>query len=246
MPPPVTDDTSDASDAEPVTTRRAAAAEENLFVGLDDEREEGEDDDMLDVVSNDAKGDEQEDEDEDLDEDEYIVEKILGHTLEADGTLKFKVKWEGYEKKSDQTWEEEDNLRENAAGVLDDYLETVGGRESIMEEAQGALKNKKRGRSAAATAANGSKRRRNEDHPASTTPPAKDHKRAWKPPQGSWEDDVETIDACHDENSGKLVVYLTWKDGHKTQHDTKMIYSRCPQKMLQFYERHVKIVSTGE
>ncbi|KAI1204041.1 heterochromatin protein one [Nemania serpens] len=244
MPPAISDDeTSDVGEIEvPIAPKRAAAA---AALQLDDD-----DNEMLDVFGDDEAKDEQdkdevedEDEDEDLEEDEFIVEKILAHMVEPDGTLKYKVKWEGYEKKSDQTWEEEDNLRENAAVVLEAYLESVGGRETIIGEAQTALKTKKRGRPSAGTPVNGTKRRRNDGHPASATPPAS--ARAWKPPQGSWEDHVESIDACHDENTGKLIVYLTWKDGQKTQHDTKVIYSRCPQKMLQFYERHVKIVATG-
>ncbi|KAI1748595.1 heterochromatin protein one [Xylaria castorea] len=246
------DDASDVGDIDvPITattTKRAAATIElTPAVSHDDD----DDNEMLDVVGDDgAKGDQDEEneegedgDDEELDEDEYIVEKILAHVLEADGSLKYKVKWEGYEKKADQTWEEEANLRANAAGVLDEYLEGVGGRDKILEEAQTALKTKKRGRPSTGTPTNGIKRRRNDGHPASATPPAST--RAWKPPQGSWEDDVESIDACHDENTGKLTVYLTWKDGQKTQHDTKVIYSRCPQKMLQFYERHVKIVPTA-
>jgi chromobox protein 1 len=41
----------------------------------------------------------------------YVVEKILSHRWEkATGELKFEVKWEGYEKKSDRTWEPEENL----------------------------------------------------------------------------------------------------------------------------------------
>ncbi|KAJ8117196.1 hypothetical protein ONZ43_g4267 [Nemania bipapillata] len=250
MPPAISDDeASDAGEIDvPIATKRATATTTSTsVVGLVN-NDDDDDNEMLDVLGDDAKGDDDDegDDDEDLEEDEYIVEKILGHVLEADtveGTLKYKVKWEGYEKKSDQTWEEEDNLRENAAGVLDEYLESVGGRETILEEAQTALKTKKRGRPSTGTPANGAKRRRNDSHPASETPPAS--ARAWKPPQGSWEDHVESIDACHDENTGKLIVYLTWKDGQKTQHDTKVIYSRCPQKMLQFYERHVKIVATG-
>ncbi|KAI1124730.1 heterochromatin protein one [Nemania abortiva] len=241
MPPAISDDeTSDLGEIDiPIATKRAAAAAASPGNHDDNDNE------MLDVLGNGVKDDEDDepDEDEELEEDEYIVEKILGHVLEADGTLKYKVKWEGYEKKADQTWEEESNLRENAAGVLDEYLESVGGRDTILEEAQTALKTKKRGRPSTGIPANGAKRRRNDSHPASATPPAS--ARAWKPPQGSWEDHVESIDACHDENTGKLIVYLTWKDGQKTQHDTKVIYSRCPQKMLQFYERHVKIVSTG-
>lgn len=119
--------------------------------------------------------------------------------------------------------------RQNAAGVLDEYLASVGGRDTILEEGNTAMKTKKRGRPSSGTPVNGTKRRRNESHPASASPPAS--ARAWKPPQGSWEDAVESIDACHDENTGKLIVYLTWKTGHKTQHDTKVIYARCPQKV---------------
>ncbi|KAI0142689.1 heterochromatin protein one [Xylariaceae sp. FL1272] len=249
MPPAISDDeASDAGDTLlPVTaSNRAKSASKD--------RDASDDDEMLDVVGNgtnhkgpaDDDDDDNEGEEEDLEEDEFIVEKIISHSIEANGELKFKVKWEGYEKKADQTWEDEDNLKENATQVLNEYLESVGGRDKIMDEGLAALKTKKRGRPSAGTAANGAKRRRNDDHPASSTPPASSA-RAWKPPGGSWEEDVESIDACHDENSGKLIVYLTWKNGQKTQHETKVIYQRCPQKMLQFYERHVKVVmAAGE
>lgn len=245
MPPAISDD--ESSDLGDVGTalankRDAAATAHNGTSDVKPEDGNNDDKEMLDVVGDDEV--EGEPDDEDLDEDEYIVEKILAHVLDADGTLRFQVKWEGYEKKSDLTWEDEDNLRENAAVVLDEYLESVGGREKMVEEARAGLKTKKRGRPSAGAPANGTKRRRNESHPASETPPAST--RAWKPPTGSWEDAVESIDACHDENTGKLIVYLTWKGGQKTQHDTKVIYARCPQKMLQFYERHVKIVSSGD
>ncbi|GAO13334.1 hypothetical protein UVI_02013470 [Ustilaginoidea virens] len=72
-------------------------------------------------------------EDEDLEEDEYanetalffpicngakrltrgfrfIVEAIKSHMVDEDGSLKFQVKWEGYESKKDMTWEPEENL----------------------------------------------------------------------------------------------------------------------------------------
>ncbi|KAI1175198.1 heterochromatin protein one [Nemania sp. FL0916] len=239
MPPAISDD--EASDSGNIDVPLVKKPAGMAVANFDDDEEDNE---MLDVVEKDDPDEEgDEDEEEGLEEDEYVVEKILAHRIEPDGSIKYKVKWEGYEKKSDQTWEDEDNLRENAAGVLEEYLEAIGGRESILQENQAALSTKKRGRPSTGTPANGAKRRRNGSHPASATPPGST--RAWKPPQGSWEDHVESIDACHDENTGKLIVYLTWKDGQKTQHDTKVIYSRCPQKMLQFYERHVKIVATG-
>ncbi|KAI1502104.1 heterochromatin protein one [Biscogniauxia marginata] len=247
MPPAISDDEkSDIGDFDlgvPTPARRA----KNTSVSVKEDTVD-EDDDMPDAVKGDVgNGDDkdgEEEEDENLDEDEFIVEKIIAHVVEPDGVVKYKVKWEGYDKKSDQTWEDEENLKLNATEVLGEYLTSVGGRDKIIEDAKTALKTKKRGRPAAGSAAgtptNGTKRRRNESHPASATPPAST--RAWKPPVGSWEDEVESIDACHDENTGKLIVYLTWKNGRKTQHDTKVIYQRCPQKMLQFYERHVKIV----
>jgi chromobox protein 1 len=53
----------------------------------------------------------------------------------------------------------------------------------------------------------------------------------WSPPSGSWEDEIEKIDACEDDN-GKLIVYLIWKNGQKTNHETQIIYEKCPQKVL--------------
>ncbi|KAK7935495.1 hypothetical protein PG985_000990 [Apiospora marii] len=195
-------------------------------------------------------GDENDDDDDDdeIGEDEFVVEKIVGHEVLPNGNIKYKVKWEGWEKKADQTWEDEDNLKDNASLVLREYLESVGGREKILDETEAAATQKsakKRGRPAGSsgTPANG-KRTKRGSHPASQTPPASVSSKEWKPPAGSWEDEVAYVDACHDENTGKLLVYLTWKNGHKTQHDLKVVYSRCPQQMLKFYERHVKIVKT--
>jgi chromobox protein 1 len=53
----------------------------------------------------------------------------------------------------------------------------------------------------------------------------------WSPPSGSWEDEIEMIDACEEDDNGKLIVYLIWKNGQKTKHDTKIIYKKCPQKV---------------
>ncbi|KAI1077905.1 hypothetical protein F5B20DRAFT_549707 [Whalleya microplaca] len=247
MPPAISDDeNSDVGEVTvPVLSKRANKTAAKYKEENGDE-DGAEDEEMLDAVKGDLEdGDAEEGDDDDLEEDEFIVEKIITHAIEPDGTIKYKVKWEGYDKKSDQTWEDEDNLKENASDVLEEYLASKGGRDQIVEDSKGALKNKKRGRPASGTPTNGTKRRRGDDsHPASATPPASG--RSWKPPVGSWEEAVESIDACHDENTGKLIVYLTWKNGHKTQHDTKVIYQRCPQKMLQFYERHVKIVMSAD
>lgn len=107
-----------------------------------------------------------------------------------------------------------------------------GGRDQIIEDTQQAAKTKKRGRKSTGEASN--KRSRRNGHPADTTPPATAVKAgAWQPPAGSWEDHIESIDAAEDGNSGKLVVFLNWKNGKKTKHSTDVIYRRCPQKVCE-------------
>ena len=54
---------------------------------------------------------------------------------------------------------------------------------------------------------------------------------AWKPPAGSWEDHIAQLDAGEDEEYGKLMVYLTRKNGHKTQYESSVIYQRWPLKV---------------
>ncbi|KAK0629076.1 hypothetical protein B0T17DRAFT_633431 [Bombardia bombarda] len=211
---------------------------------LDDDDEE-----LVNQVNGDIAAEaEDEDDDDDDDDDgseeveEYIVEKIISHknTKTQDGPL-FKVKWEGYDSPSDETWEPEANLIENASVILEEYLESVSGRENLVQSSRKAPQGKKRGRpSTGAGTPTAGKRAKRSGEESNTPLSAKSV--TWKPPAGSWEDHIAQLDACEDEETGKLMVYLTWKNGHKTQHETNVIYSRCPQKMLQFYERHVRII----
>ncbi|KZZ91360.1 heterochromatin protein one [Moelleriella libera RCEF 2490] len=243
MPPALSDD--DSSDPEPQVSsarpsRRSRSATNDA--ATDDEP----------VVQNhDESGDEEDDlgseGDDDLEEDVYIVEAIKNHMVDEDGSLKFQVKWEGWESKKDLTWEPEANLEESAQDILNDYYERLGGRQSIFEQTEKAARGKKRGRGGSNAGAGPSKRaRKNGTHPAETTPPASSSTKSWAPPAGSWEEEIEAIDACEDEGGKKLVVYLDWKNGHKTRHDTSVVYKKCPQKMLEYYERHIKIVKGGD
>jgi hypothetical protein len=122
--------------------------------------------------------------------------------------------------------------RESASEILEEYFAKIGGREKIFEQTEKASKTKKRRRTTngtPSTTSTAKRSRRSAAHPADTTPPATAKK--WSPPAGSWEDEIETIDACEEEGSGKLVVYLIWKNGNKTKHDTQIIYKKCPQKV---------------
>lgn len=151
------------------------------------------------------------------------------------------------------------NYRENADEILEEYYRIIGGRDAAFVESEKAARGKKRGRQSTGAQGAGTKRsRKNSAHPGASTPPAT---KKWTPPSGSWEDDIEDIDACEEEGSGKMIVYLNWKNGQKTKHDTTVIYKKCPQKvsklashcshnsatdlppqMLQFYEKHVRYV----
>lgn len=168
----------------------------------------------------------------------YVVEKILDHMIDPEGTPRFLVKWEGYEKKSDQTWEPEETLLEGAQEILKKYYVSIGGKEKVYEDTKKALNSKKRGRKSTASAGGDAtpqqtqkRSRKNGSHPRDSEEPLTSRQAAWKPPAGSWEDHIAQLDACEDEETGKLMVYLTWKNGHKTQHETQVIYQRCPQKV---------------
>ncbi|PMD35734.1 hypothetical protein L207DRAFT_516686 [Hyaloscypha variabilis F] len=239
MPPQITDDeASDVSNASPApaTIKQEKKGKEKPKPKVVEEVEES-------LMVESEKEEDEDDDDEPVGPDEYVVESIRSHIVDEDtGELKFEVKWEGYEKASDRTWEPEENL-ETASKVLNEYLAKVGGKEAILaawqEKKATAKKGKKRGRASTGTeATNGTKRGRKNGHPKDGSPPVSASKVEWKPPSGSWEEHVTHVDACEG-NEGTVVVYLTWKTGQKTQHPLAAVYKRCPQQMLRFYESHL-------
>ena len=54
--------------------------------------------------------DEDDEDDDESEPDEYRVEKILKHDFSEDNVVLYQIKWEGYEKKADLTWEPIENL----------------------------------------------------------------------------------------------------------------------------------------
>jgi Chromo shadow domain len=91
---------------------------------------------------------------------------------------------------------------------------------------------KKRGRTTAATngsTGKGAKRVKN-DYADDLSTPRSAANADWTPPAGSWEEQIANVDVTQDED-GKLIVYLNWKNGKKTRHNTAVCYKRCPQKV---------------
>ena len=125
--------------------------------------------------------------------------------------------------------------RENASIILNDYYSKIGGRETMFQK---AAKGKKRGRPSASASASttptssaAKRSRKAEDHPASRESPP-DVQQPFKPPVGSWEDDVVDVEMFRGDD-GELRVFLTWKNGIKSQHAAQQAYVRCPQRVSQ-------------
>jgi chromobox protein 1 len=55
-----------------------------------------------------VEAEEEDDDEEDIDE--YRVEKILKHDFGEEGVVIYHIKWLGYDKKADLTWEPLENL----------------------------------------------------------------------------------------------------------------------------------------
>ncbi|TID20661.1 hypothetical protein E6O75_ATG05425 [Venturia nashicola] len=208
-------------------------------------------------VADDASADD--DDEGEAEPDEYVVEKILKHDFNEDGTLLFEVKWQGYEEISDRTWEPEENL-ETASDVLKVYFKKIGGRPANKTPAAKGKKSKKRGAEALAaatpTAKPGRKRSKLSTPPEAATATAvatsarrgkkDDIEDDWKPPHGTWENnviDIDTIEEVWDEQAGKSLryAYVMWDNGRKTRHVLSTLNQKCPQKMLHYYESHLSV-----
>lgn len=137
--------------------------------------------------------------------------------------VEYNVKWQGYEKAVDRTWEPESNL-ETAPEVLQEYWDEIGGRPEVKETKGKKRKGRKSGVESEPASAS-----------ASSTKRVK-KEREWSPPPGSWENDVDYVDTVEesvDPKSGDLTryAYLVWTNQKKTQHPLVHVYHKCPQKV---------------
>ncbi|KAJ5189413.1 Chromo domain/shadow [Penicillium cf. griseofulvum] len=148
--------------------------------------------------ADDTPEDEGDEEDEDEEEGLYVVESIRDHDWLDDGTLKLLVKWKGYDKLEDHTWEEEEGLmyvyalvelrhmlcafidkyhREGAGEIVTAYYKSIGGRPTKPEKKPAAAKPGRKRKSmgdskatppAPASAASEAKRQRRKSAPKAT------------------------------------------------------------------------------
>ena len=176
----------------------------------------------------------QEDNDEDDDDDdsdEYVVEKILSHSLDEKGTtFLYEVKWLGYPNKADRTWEPEANLMDGAMDILQSYWDSIGGQPQLKPKTPAKSK---RGRKSAAAS----------DTPKSDAPASKRAKRSKTTeevapkteelllPEGTWEDSIQLIDAIEQREDSGYDGFVLWNNGQRTHHQTSLLRQKCPLKV---------------
>jgi chromobox protein 1 len=122
--------------------------------------------------------------------------------------------------------------REGAQVILETYYDSIGGRDFIMRGGGKA----KRGRPSQGKSTPPAKRAKAERATGATTAAKADKPYVY--PSGSWEEHVRNVETLERTNEGDY-IFLAWNDGHMSKHPKAMVYKRCPQKMLQFYEAHM-------
>ncbi|KFY00682.1 hypothetical protein O988_03164 [Pseudogymnoascus sp. VKM F-3808] len=252
MPPALSESESESPEVETratpqATNARPSRASNGKTKRMSEDASDGEDVEILAVTADEKEADEDE-EDEEQEGDVYVVEAIKNHMFDEDGQIRFQVKWEGYPRPSDMTWEPEVNLS-TATEIVEEYYKSIGGREFVTDEAAKELEKvktappRKRGRAASGNAvAPKGKKGKVEKHPKNSTPPVS---MEFQPPTGSWENEPVVIEQVEENEEGVLVVHVVWKGVHRTRHETRVVYKRCPQKMLKFYENHIVFVKGG-
>jgi len=55
-----------------------------------------------------------------------------------------------------------------------------------------------------------------------------------------WENLVDRVETIEQADDDKFLVHLIWKNGTNSSHPRSEVNRKCPQKMLSFYEQHLR------
>ncbi|KAJ9086870.1 hypothetical protein DSO57_1039107 [Entomophthora muscae] len=55
-----------------------------------------------------------------------------------------------------------------------------------------------------------------------------------------WESEVVEVETVERNAKGELTIYLIWKNGCHTAHPSTLANVKCPQKIIEFYQNHLK------
>ncbi|KAJ5727284.1 hypothetical protein N7493_005104 [Penicillium malachiteum] len=238
MPPPVEDMSDEESGDVPFSTAEEDSPKDEPVEENGDESNEGDDDDDEEGV--------------------YVVEKITGHDFMDDGSLMLLVKWKGYEKKEDMTYEPEEGLKEGASDAVKAYYKKIGGRPKKPSPKPAAKsgpghkrksinETKEEEEPASTPAAEPKKRRKSAPRATTSETPAltedtsdAEAESNWVPRGKNWDKELDTVDTIiRDPQSNGLYALLLWTNGKKSKISIETCYEKCPKKMLKFYEQHL-------
>jgi len=264
MPPLPSESESESGDEEVIEPRKAEiqkAVKKQPESKLK-ELEEVEESEQSEEKAETAEG-EEDDEDDDEGEEVYTVEKIVAHAYDfPDEQVRYQVKWLGYDKKSDLTWETEENLQ-GAIDILQAYFDSIGGRPEPNSSKSASTK--KRGRQSTGktdTPDTHTKKAKTEEVPKKKDGRGRKKKSSpgvmgleetlkdgWEPPKplpGAWEEGVLSVQTIEGNDDGTKWAYLSWADegtDSSRKRQTKALlstcYIACPQVMLKFFESHL-------
>ncbi|KAI5455653.1 hypothetical protein BGZ63DRAFT_397636 [Mariannaea sp. PMI_226] len=176
------------------------------------------------------------------DENIFVVQDILQHRIDKFGGLEFLVKWEGYDGDDEKTWEPEEHLMVSGPCLLETYFAKNHRRYKDFSRIDKRNRDKKRKRRSESPSQS-SLTSTEQIKRITTTAPFVTRKRKWSPPLSSWETEIETIDAFQMIDNTDLIGYVCWGNGMKTQHPKKVLDEKCPQKVIQFLDSHLRITT---
>ncbi|KAI8987505.1 hypothetical protein BDF20DRAFT_813709 [Mycotypha africana] len=55
----------------------------------------------------------------------------------------------------------------------------------------------------------------------------------------NWDEEVSCIRYLEKASIPGYIVYVDWKNGYKSTHHSSEVYAKCPQKMIEFYEKYL-------
>jgi len=203
-------------------------------------------------------------------EEEYNVEKIVDVKIEK-GQKYYLIKWEGYSS-DDNTWEHENdcdckdlidefyknrnekqtNKKKDKSTIKKEELEENNSkkRKSIESPNQ---KSKQRKSTEKTNEKIDIKKNKSEEKtefyklylPEENLPTSKKSRESWE----NLIDCVESIEKSdepiskNNKNTNiKLKVYVLWKDGVRSVHSNQVTNNKCPKKMIDFYENHIRFL----
>ncbi|KAJ9050757.1 Chromobox protein 5 [Entomophthora muscae] len=157
---------------------------------------------------------------EEEEEEVYVVEDIKDHKKDKNG-YKYLIKWQGFSD-ADNTWETEENIFSQE--LIDKYWAK-----------------QPKGKDAAAKVPAAKKRKTKKDEAEKETVEEVVLDHAYPPADlEDWESEVVEVETVERNAKGELTIYLIWKNGCHTAHPSTLANVKCPQKIIEFYQNHLK------